>query len=156
MMFRNHSLFCHWLILDVKSSYWLATAYRRSPCPIKIHLETLYLTGKWSDVICNFCDVKTTSLPSAFFRLELAGNEAIILTSQYRFHPSVTSLMNAVFYNGKMRDGVCGEERSRLVEGLPNLCFYDVPGVETPHVVGCAYVEAANYVISLTETRASK
>ncbi|CAK8679730.1 unnamed protein product [Clavelina lepadiformis] len=67
---------------------------------------------------------------SLFNRLELAGNEAIILTSQYRFHPSVTSLMNAVFYNGKMRDGVCGEERSRLVEGLPNLCFYDVPGVE--------------------------
>ncbi|XP_028404167.1 protein ZGRF1-like [Dendronephthya gigantea] len=50
----------------------------------------------------------------------------ILLRTQYRCHPLISSISNRLFYNDQLLDGVNAEERKPLVDFIPTLCFYDV------------------------------
>ncbi|XP_010000170.1 PREDICTED: protein ZGRF1 [Chaetura pelagica] len=65
-----------------------------------------------------------------FDRLCLMGHKAILLRTQYRCHPAISSIANELFYEGNLIDGVSEEDRSPLLDWLPTLCFYSVNGVE--------------------------
>ncbi len=52
--------------------------------------------------------------------------EPILLRTQYRCHPELTCVPNALFYQGKLIDGVDPSERAPLVAGLPPLVFCNV------------------------------
>ncbi|KFO09669.1 Uncharacterized protein C4orf21, partial [Balearica regulorum gibbericeps] len=65
-----------------------------------------------------------------FDRLCLMGHEPILLRTQYRCHPAISAIANELFYEGHLIDGVSEEDRSPVLDWLPTLCFYNVPGVE--------------------------
>lgn len=52
--------------------------------------------------------------------------EPILLRTQYRCHPRISSIANRLFYDGNLLDGVTTEDRKPVVDFLPTLCFYNV------------------------------
>ncbi|KAJ1217382.1 hypothetical protein NDU88_004976 [Pleurodeles waltl] len=65
-----------------------------------------------------------------FDRLCLMGHKALLLRTQYRCHPSISAVVNDLFYEGNLVDGVTTEDRHPLLDWLPTLCFYNVKGTE--------------------------
>ncbi|NXR35108.1 ZGRF1 protein, partial [Zosterops hypoxanthus] len=65
-----------------------------------------------------------------FDRLCLMGHSPILLRTQYRCHPALSSIANELFYDGNLVDGISEEDRAPLLEWLPTLCFYSVHGME--------------------------
>ena len=61
-----------------------------------------------------------------FDRLRHHGIAPCLLGIQYRCHPVIGSLASALFYGGRVRNGVTGEERPPLVPHLPPLALFDV------------------------------
>ena len=65
---------------------------------------------------------------SLLSRLIDAGNDTLLLRTQYRCHPEIAALANAAFYGGALRDGVSADARPPLLPGLPPVAFVPVPG----------------------------
>nr|XP_023404367.1 protein ZGRF1 isoform X2 [Loxodonta africana] len=65
-----------------------------------------------------------------FDRLCLMGHKPVLLRTQYRCHPAISTIANDLFYDGNLMNGVSETERSPLLEWLPTLCFYNVKGLE--------------------------
>ncbi|CAO2600011.1 Protein ZGRF1 [Lemmus lemmus] len=65
-----------------------------------------------------------------FDRLCLMGHKPILLRTQYRCHPAISTIANDLFYEGNLVNGVSETERSPVLEWLPTLCFYNVTGAE--------------------------
>ncbi|XP_065909970.1 5'-3' DNA helicase ZGRF1-like isoform X2 [Dysidea avara] len=63
-----------------------------------------------------------------FDRLVLMGHTPIMLKTQYRCHPRLSSLSNKLFYGGQLVDGVSESDRIPVKASLPTLCFCDVVG----------------------------
>ena len=61
-----------------------------------------------------------------FQRLVDAGYKPSLLDTQYRCHPAIAGPANRTFYGGKLRDGVCPEDRPPLLPGLPPLAYINV------------------------------
>jgi len=64
-----------------------------------------------------------------FQRLIMLGVQPVILRTQYRCHPQIAAMSNAMFYDGRLLEGVCAHQRSPLVS-LPPVSFVNVNGVE--------------------------
>ncbi|XP_075785856.1 5'-3' DNA helicase ZGRF1 isoform X2 [Pelodiscus sinensis] len=65
-----------------------------------------------------------------FDRLSLMGHNAVSLRTQYRCHPAISSIVNDLFYEGNLLDGISEMDRSPLLDWLPTLCFFNVNGIE--------------------------
>ncbi|XP_041485065.1 LOW QUALITY PROTEIN: protein ZGRF1-like [Lytechinus variegatus] len=61
-----------------------------------------------------------------FDRLSLMGYDPIMLRTQYRCHPCISSIANTLFYDGQLLDGVIEEDRPPLLPNLPTLCFFNI------------------------------
>ena len=61
-----------------------------------------------------------------FQRLQALGHVPVLLCHQYRCHPALSRIPNAVFYGGRLLDGCSEEQRTGLVAGLPPLTFVNV------------------------------
>ena len=69
---------------------------------------------------------------SLFSRLAASGIEPILLRTQYRCHPQIAAISNALFYNGRLLDGTSAESRPPLVPAMPPVFACDVSsGSET-------------------------
>eukprot|EP00026_Physarum_polycephalum_P000630 Phypoly_transcript_00631.p1 GENE.Phypoly_transcript_00631~~Phypoly_transcript_00631.p1 ORF type:complete len:1411 (+),score=357.55 Phypoly_transcript_00631:52-4284(+) len=60
-----------------------------------------------------------------FLRLVFLGFAPIMLRTQYRCHPTLSGIVNSLFYNNRLLDGITAAEREPLVEGLPVLMLCD-------------------------------
>nr|XP_060635057.1 protein ZGRF1 isoform X2 [Anolis sagrei ordinatus] len=65
-----------------------------------------------------------------FDRMCLMGYEPILLRTQYRCHPAISTIANDLFYEGNLLNGIAEKDRSPLIDWLPTLCFYNVNGFE--------------------------
>ncbi|KAM9143159.1 5'-3' DNA helicase ZGRF1 [Pangshura tecta] len=65
-----------------------------------------------------------------FDRLCLMGHDAVFLRTQYRCHPTISAVVNDLFYEGNLLDGISEMDRSPLLDWLPTLCFFNVNGTE--------------------------
>nr|XP_032625623.1 protein ZGRF1 isoform X2 [Chelonoidis abingdonii] len=65
-----------------------------------------------------------------FDRLCLMGHDAVFLRTQYRCHPAISAVVNDLFYEGNLLDGISEMDRSPLLDWLPTLCFFNVNGAE--------------------------
>jgi hypothetical protein len=63
---------------------------------------------------------------SLFSRLMAAGHTPLLLRTQYRCHPRLSAVPNALYYGGRLLDGVSEAERPRLLPSLPPLTVMDV------------------------------
>eukprot|EP00198_Chlamydomonas_reinhardtii_P000886 XP_001690221.1 RNA helicase [Chlamydomonas reinhardtii] len=63
-----------------------------------------------------------------FVRLCQLGHAPHLLSYQYRCHPRLSSIANAAFYEGRLRDGVTPADRPPLLVGLPPLVFVESGG----------------------------
>jgi len=61
-----------------------------------------------------------------FERLHQMGIEPVILRTQYRCHPKISSVCNQLFYDGVLVDGVTSQSRIPLIESLPTLSFIHI------------------------------
>jgi hypothetical protein len=61
-----------------------------------------------------------------FSRLQRAGAGPVMLRTQYRMHPQLSALPNALFYGGRLKNGVSEAERAPLAARMPTLCFVHV------------------------------
>ncbi|XP_075716642.1 5'-3' DNA helicase ZGRF1 isoform X2 [Rhinoderma darwinii] len=88
-----------------------------------------------------------------FNRLCLMGHQAVMLKTQYRCHPSISAVVNELFYEGQLLDGVSHEDRKPLLDWLPTLCFYNANGIEK--VEGNSSfcnVEEASFTVKLIQS----
>jgi superfamily I DNA and/or RNA helicase len=72
-----------------------------------------------------------------FERLDDAGIPKMMLSTQYRCHPSISNISNVLFYDSKLRNGIDGMQRSSLIPGLGPLAFISLEGPETK--IGSSY-----------------
>ncbi|KAL9644593.1 hypothetical protein ABK040_015332 [Willaertia magna] len=77
-------------------------------------------------------DDKPDSLAkTVFIRLSNIGIEPHLLRTQYRCHPSISYLSNALFYDNKLLDGITEDDRPPLIDGMPPVMVVDaVDGLE--------------------------
>ena len=61
-----------------------------------------------------------------FLRLVAAGHSPMLLRTQYRCHPQLSALSNALYYDGRLLDGVSAAERPPLLPSLLPLTVLDV------------------------------
>jgi len=64
-----------------------------------------------------------------FERLARCGVPPVLLSAQYRCHPRIAGLASALFYQGRLTNGLgeaAAAERAPLLEGLPTLGFSQV------------------------------
>ena len=61
-----------------------------------------------------------------FLRLLAGGHAPLLLRTQYRCHPQLSALPNALYYDGRLLDGVSAAERLPLLPSLPPLTVLDV------------------------------
>jgi len=91
---------------------------------------------------------------SLFERLSktVPADAFIILRTQYRCHPAISALANAITYDGVLLDGVTAEDRSGLVPGLLPLRFHNVDRGRDERV-GQSFVNQAEatVIISMVE-----
>lgn len=52
--------------------------------------------------------------------------EPVMLSIQYRCHPSIASICSRLFYDGKIKSGVKEEDRMPVHESIPTISFFDV------------------------------
>lgn len=88
-----------------------------------------------------------------FERLTLMGHQPIMLRTQYRCHPRLSSLSNQLFYNDQLVDGVSEEQRSPLNALLPLLCFCDMIGgrEQCDREGSYSNPQEAQFIVSLLE-----
>ncbi|XP_065653894.1 5'-3' DNA helicase ZGRF1-like isoform X2 [Hydra vulgaris] len=65
-----------------------------------------------------------------FERMQRLFLKPFVLRTQYRCHPSISSICNKMFYDNMLLDGVTANDRLKLVNWLPTLSFIDVNGQE--------------------------
>ncbi|CEP18867.1 hypothetical protein [Parasitella parasitica] len=65
-----------------------------------------------------------------FNRMIELGHESVMLRTQYRCHPRISGISNALFYERRLINGVTDQDRKPLIDGLPTLLFVDVGGTE--------------------------
>lgn len=65
-----------------------------------------------------------------FERLHKMGIPPIILRTQYRCHPLISSICSSLFYNGVLINGVADQQRQPLIDWLPTVSFFDVKNGE--------------------------
>ncbi|EMP40807.1 hypothetical protein UY3_01933 [Chelonia mydas] len=58
------------------------------------------------------------------------GHDTVFLRTQYRCHPAISAVVNDLFYEGNLLDGISEMDRSPLLDWLPTLCFFNVNGTE--------------------------
>ncbi|KAG2430776.1 hypothetical protein HYH02_013615 [Chlamydomonas schloesseri] len=63
-----------------------------------------------------------------FVRLSQLGHVPHLLSYQYRCHPRLSSIANAAFYEGRLRDGITPADRPPLLPRLPPLVFVESGG----------------------------
>ncbi len=61
-----------------------------------------------------------------FVRLAANGFAPVMLRTQYRLHPVLSAIPNALFYEGQLLDGVTAEQRLPCIEGLAPLIFVEI------------------------------
>src|SRR3989449_3707899 len=65
--------------------------------------------------------VRTRGLAHSMFeRLKKDTNALTLLDTQYRMHPKIMEVSNRLFYDGRLRAGITGQER-RPPDGLPGV-----------------------------------
>jgi superfamily I DNA and/or RNA helicase len=86
-----------------------------------------------------------------FERLADGGLAPVMLRTQYRCHPLISRIPCALFYGGRLVDGVSADDRDPLIDDLPTLCFYDVhSGQERKAASGSVYnMEEARFVVAV-------
>eukprot|EP01083_Nonionella_stella_P205221 747537_1 len=87
----------------------------------------------------------TTLAKTMFVRLQSGGLSPVVLRTQYRCHPEISAIPNALFYRSELKDGVTAEDRSALIRGLNPMMICDVPGGQeklSSVVTGSFYNEA--------------
>ncbi|XP_040184919.1 protein ZGRF1 isoform X2 [Rana temporaria] len=88
-----------------------------------------------------------------FDRLCLMGHQAIMLRTQYRCHPVISSVANELFYEGHLFNGVSEEDCKPLLDWLPTLCFYNANGTEQVEGNNSFYnMEEANFTVKLIQS----
>ncbi|XP_077332873.1 5'-3' DNA helicase ZGRF1 isoform X1 [Lithobates pipiens] len=88
-----------------------------------------------------------------FDRLCLMGHQAIMLRTQYRCHPVISSVANELFYDGHLFNGVSEEDCKPLLDWLPTLCFYNANGTEQVEGNNSFYnMEEANFTVKLIQS----
>jgi hypothetical protein len=63
-----------------------------------------------------------------FSRLAQLGVPAVLLRTQYRLHPTLSSIANQLFYAGRLLNGVKEVDRKPLHPALPTLLFVECEG----------------------------
>eukprot|EP00698_Gefionella_okellyi_P025136 TRINITY_DN908_c0_g1_i13.p1 TRINITY_DN908_c0_g1~~TRINITY_DN908_c0_g1_i13.p1 ORF type:complete len:1112 (-),score=206.45 TRINITY_DN908_c0_g1_i13:2216-5551(-) len=88
-----------------------------------------------------------------FVRLAAVGVAPRLLRTQYRCHPLISAMPNALFYDGELRDGVGIDSRAPLLTHMPTMVWCDTPeGKEMSDSSGSFYNDAeANFVVKLVE-----
>ncbi|CAH2300748.1 ZGRF1 isoform X1, partial [Pelobates cultripes] len=88
-----------------------------------------------------------------FDRLCKMGHKAILLKTQYRCHPAISSVANELFYEGRLLNGLSEEDRKPLLDWLPTLCFYNANGNEMVEGSNSFHnVEEANFTVKLIQS----
>ncbi|GBG34625.1 Regulator of nonsense transcripts 1-like [Hondaea fermentalgiana] len=77
---------------------------------------------------------------SMFDRLRRLGREPVRLSVQYRCHPRISEISSKLFYDGKVRSGICAADRPALLAGLPAVGFYDVGAVNEKRTTDGSFV----------------
>lgn len=71
-----------------------------------------------------------------FVRLAQGGTPTTMLRTQYRCHPRISAVANALFYSGRLVDGTTEESRAPVLQRLPPVSVVDVVrvglGVDIP------------------------
>ena len=66
-----------------------------------------------------------------FVRLVGLGHEPHLLKTQYRCHPDISDVCNRHFYDNRLEDGVCAEQRRSLIPSISHaVVVVDVQGQE--------------------------
>ncbi|KAM9330477.1 5'-3' DNA helicase ZGRF1 [Gastrophryne carolinensis] len=88
-----------------------------------------------------------------FNRLCLMGHQALMLRTQYRCHPVISAVVNNLFYEGYLLNGVSQEDRIPLLDWLPTLCFYNACGTEQVEGNNSFHnVEEASFTVKLIQS----
>uniref|UniRef100_A0A8C5M2X6 5'-3' DNA helicase ZGRF1 n=1 Tax=Leptobrachium leishanense TaxID=445787 RepID=A0A8C5M2X6_9ANUR len=88
-----------------------------------------------------------------FDRLCMMGHRAILLKTQYRCHPAISTVTNELFYDGHLLNGVSEDDRKPLLDWLPTLCFYNANGIEMVEGSNSFHnVEEANFTVKLIQS----
>lgn len=61
-----------------------------------------------------------------FVRLAQGGTPTTMLRTQYRCHPRISAVANALFYSGRLVDGTTEETRAPVLLRLPPVSVVDV------------------------------
>ena len=80
----------------------------------------------------------------------------IMLSIQYRCHPSISNICNVLFYKNKIKNGVTFEDRLPLHD-MPTMCLFDVTCGEEKYLKGSPFnnseaitvISLVNYLINL-------
>ena len=87
-----------------------------------------------------------------FVRLQFDGLETILLRVQYRCHPSIGELSNALFYENNLMHGVDANHRERLLSDFEAINFINADrGVETKSEVSYKNYYEAKFIVALLE-----
>ncbi|XP_072439882.1 5'-3' DNA helicase ZGRF1-like isoform X2 [Chiloscyllium punctatum] len=88
-----------------------------------------------------------------FDRMCLMGHNPIMLRTQYRCHPAISTITNELFYNGNLKDGLSASNLNPLLDWLPTLCFYNVKGHDQVDMDGsCHNLEEATFTVKLIQS----
>ncbi|XP_060684099.1 protein ZGRF1-like [Hemiscyllium ocellatum] len=88
-----------------------------------------------------------------FDRMCLMGYNPIMLRTQYRCHPVISTITNELFYNGNLKDGLSASNLNPLLDWLPTLCFYNVKGHDQMDMDGsCHNLEEATFTVKLIQS----
>lgn len=97
----------------------------------------------------NSDDPKNSIEKTIFIRLANVGFQTLMLHTQYRCHPIISSLSNHLFYQGKIKNGISEKDRESLVSGLPPIVIIDTEGKEKFSVSSIYNSEEIKVVLKL-------
>ena len=88
-----------------------------------------------------------------FERLQQMSYQPIVLRTQYRCHPAISAVSNAMFYEGALKNGVSCAQRLPIVDWLPTLSFFDVSNGEEQAGSDGSFVniKEAGFIVKLLE-----
>lgn len=75
-------------------------------------------------------DPKNSIEKTIFIRLANVGFQPLMLHTQYRCHPMISSLSNELFYSGKIKNGITEKDRESLIPGLAPIVVINAIGKE--------------------------
>eukprot|EP01105_Mastigella_eilhardi_P021648 TRINITY_DN5269_c0_g1_i1.p1 TRINITY_DN5269_c0_g1~~TRINITY_DN5269_c0_g1_i1.p1 ORF type:complete len:1279 (-),score=230.02 TRINITY_DN5269_c0_g1_i1:22-3858(-) len=76
-------------------------------------------------LMSTFSHDTSEGLAKTLFSRLCTNQVPVMLRTQYRCHPGLSRLSNALFYDGKLLDGVSASDRAAVVPGLPPLTVVD-------------------------------